>query len=149
MDSTLLGQVFKVANAVVIPQWVAMAVFPNNRYTKLLVNSFYIPLGLAALYTFIVMYSLLYPSSTEGSFSSLEGVKILFQSDMALLAGWVHYLCFDLLAGRYIYLQAEKLKSNRFIVAVCLFFTLMFGPIGFLMFSLYRYALRRSATVIF
>jgi hypothetical protein len=48
--------------------------------------------------------------------------------DWALLAGWIHYLAFDLLAGVQV---NDTLKSrNHFIRIFCLFFTLMFGPIG-------------------
>lgn len=146
MDTNTLAVIFKIANAIVIPQWIAMAVFPKSRFTKMLVDSFALPLGLAALYAGVVIVSMVYPSGTGGSFSSLAGVKAMFQSDIAVLAGWVHYLAFDLLVGRYIYKQAEKLNANYLITAVCLFFTLMFGPIGFLMFSVYRYLLRKNRT---
>ena len=145
MDSNTLAVIFKIANAVVIPQWLAMALCPKSRYTKLLVDSFALPLCLAVLYAVIVILSMLYPSGSGGSFSSLQGVKALFQNDTALLAGWVHYLAFDLLAGRYIYKQAEKLNANIIITGICLFFTLMFGPVGFLLFSIYSYLLRRKA----
>ncbi len=147
MDYTTLALLFKIANAVVMPQWLAMALFPSNRYTKMLVDSFALPLALAVLYAVIIILSMLNPSGSGGSFSSLEGVKILFQSDTALLAGWVHYLAFDLLAGRYIFKQAEKLNANRIITGVCLFFTLMFGPVGFLMFSIYSYLLRKRTNL--
>ncbi len=147
MNPTTLALLFKIANALVMPQWFAMAVFPKNRYTKILVHSFAIPLGLAVLYATLVGLSLLYPSNTGGNFSSLEGVKALFQNDAALLAGWIHYLAFDLLTGRYIYTQAEKLNANRLITGICLFFTLMFGPIGFLLFSIYSYLLRNKTAI--
>jgi hypothetical protein len=35
-----------------------------------------------------------------GGFDSLEGVMRLFTSRAAVFSGWVHYVCFDLLAGR-------------------------------------------------
>jgi hypothetical protein len=145
MDVNVLAVLFKIANAVVMPQWFAMAIFPNNRYTKLLVDSFAIPLALAILYAFVIFWSFTQPSDSAGNFSSLEGVKILFTSDIAVLAGWIHYLAFDLLVGRYIFKQAEKLKANRIITGVCLFLTLMFGPIGFLMFSIYSFLLKRNS----
>ncbi len=147
MNAITLALLFKIANPIVMPQWFAMAVFPKNRFTKMLVDSFAIPLGLAVVYAVIIVLSFLHPSNTGGNFSSIEGVRALFQSDAALLAGWIHYLAFDLLTGRYIYKQAEKLKANPLLTGVCLFFTLMFGPVGFLLFSIYSYVLRKKARV--
>ncbi len=147
MNSITLALLFKIANAIAMPQWFAMVVFPENRFTKMLVDSFAIPLGLAVVYAVLIVLSFLHPSNTGGSFSSIEGVRALFQNDAALLAGWIHYLAFDLLTGRYIYKQAEKLNANRLLTGVCLFFTLMFGPVGFLLFSIYSYVLRKKTAV--
>lgn len=147
METQTAAIIFKIANAIVMPQWFAMVVLPNNKYTKLLVDSFAIPLGLAVLYAVVIGISFANPSGAGGNFSTLEGVKALFTSDIAVLAGWIHYLAFDLLVGRYIFKQAAKMKANRIVVSVCLFFTLMFGPVGFLIFSIYAFLLReRSIT---
>jgi hypothetical protein len=147
METQTAAIIFKIANAIVMPQWFAMVVLPNNKYTKLLVDSFAIPLGLAALYAVVIGISSANPSGAGGNLSTLEGVKALFTSDIAVLAGWIHYLAFDLLVGRYIFKQAAKMKANRIVVSVCLFFTLMFGPVGFLIFSIYAFQLReRSIT---
>jgi|688.fasta_scaffold770181_2 hypothetical protein len=147
METQTAVIIFKIANAIVMPQWFAMVVLPNNKYTKLLVDSFAIPLCLAALYAIVIGISFANPSGAGGNFSTLEGVKALFTSDIAVLAGWIHYLAFDLLVGRYIFKQAAKMKANRIVVSVCLFFTLMFGPVGFLIFSIYAFQLReRSIT---
>jgi uncharacterized integral membrane protein len=147
METQTAVIIFKIANAIVMPQWFAMVVLPNNKYTKLLVDSFAIPLGLAVLYAVVIGIFFANPSGAGGNFSTLEGVKALFTSDIAVLAGWIHYLAFDLLVGRYIFKQAAKMKANRIVVSVCLFFTLMFGPVGFLIFSIYAFQLReRSIT---
>ncbi len=37
---------------------------------------------------------------TGGGFGSIAAVRQLFTSDAALAAGWLHYLAFDLFAGR-------------------------------------------------
>ena len=38
---------------------------------------------------------------SEGGFSSLAGVASLFANRWLLLAGWTHYLAFDLLVGEW------------------------------------------------
>jgi hypothetical protein len=57
-----------------------------------------VPLFFAVLYTAIVI-SLF--GRVRGGFSSLAGVGTLFANPWLLLAGWVHYLTFDLLVGSW------------------------------------------------
>jgi hypothetical protein len=53
----------------------------------------------------------------------------LFRSEWAALAGWVHYLCFDLFVARWIMNDAP---DAGYWLTPILFLTLMFGPIGLL-----------------
>jgi hypothetical protein len=78
--------------------------------------------------------------SATGGFDSLQGVASLFQSPGILLAGWVHYLAFDLWLGRW---QIDALAAQdeiswlvRLLVVPCLLATFMFGPVGLLLFLL-------------
>ena len=70
------------------------------------------------------------------SFSSLEGVKSMFSSDVAVLTGWVHYLVFDLLIGNWILNQSRKNEIPHLLVVPCLLLCFMFGPAGFLVYQL-------------
>ncbi|MGB7306122.1 MAG: ABA4-like family protein [Burkholderiaceae bacterium] len=73
-------------------------------------------------------------TGSGGGFSSLDSVAILFSSPVALLAGWIHYLAFDLFIGRWIVDDAVALKTNRITLIVCLLLTFMFGPLGLLLY---------------
>ena len=72
-----------------------------------------------------------------GGFSSLSDVGVLFSSKGPLLAGWIHFLAFDLLIGRW---QVDRVLAIgrpmllRVLTLFCLFATLMFGPLGLLLF---------------
>jgi hypothetical protein len=72
------------------------------------------------------------------NFSSLQGVKLLFSNDSLLLAGWVHYLAFDLLTGLFIKNNAIKCNISFWVVLPCLFFTFMLGPVGLLLYFIFR-----------
>jgi len=78
------------------------------------------------------------PSFDPASFSSLSQVKALFQDDAMLTAGWIHYLAFDLFIGSIIVQKGLALKIPRWQYTVCLPFTFMFGPIGLLLFYLFK-----------
>lgn len=70
----------------------------------------------------------------EGGFDSLASVAKLFDQPGLLLAGWVHYLVFDLLIGSWEREEASRIGMSQWALGPCLFFTLMFGPVGWLAF---------------
>jgi hypothetical protein len=55
-----------------------------------------------------------------------------------LLAGWVHYLAFDLFIGGWIAVEADKVGLNRLFQAPILVATFMFGPVGLALFLAMR-----------
>ena len=90
---------FSICNLGVMPAWLLLVVAPSWIYTQRLVHAVWIPLLLGAVY---IMAFALNPDTPEGGgFSSLDGVMQLFTSPLAVLAGWVHYLAFDLFVGAW------------------------------------------------
>lgn len=71
-----------------------------------------------------------------GGFGSIAQVRILFMSDGGLVAGWVHYLAFDLFIGSWIAVEADKRGFNRLLQVPILLATFMFGPLGLLLLYL-------------
>ncbi len=71
-------------------------------------------------------------------FGSLSSVMQLFTQEYAVLAGWVHYLAFDLLIGMWLLNQNKELKIHQALMAPCLLLTFMFGPLGFLLFTIIK-----------
>jgi hypothetical protein len=68
----------------------------------------------------------------------------LFENKEAVLAGWVHYLAFDLFVGTWIVSNSQKLNIRHLYILPCLFFTFMLGPIGLLMYFIVRAALTKQ-----
>lgn len=80
------------------------------------------------------MLLVLFFGQADGGFGSLAGVMKLFTNPWAVLAGWVHYLAFDLFVGAWEVRDAEQHGVSHLLVVPCLFFTFMLGPIGLLMY---------------
>jgi hypothetical protein len=80
-------------------------------------------------------------SASGGGFDSLAGVAALFSAPGLLLAGWVHYLAFDLFVGRWIVDDGSSLAVPRLLLLPCLVLTFLFGPVGLLAY----WALRTRA----
>jgi hypothetical protein len=121
---------FSLANAIALLAWATLILAP--RWAALLAAIRYGVIGLFCV-AYAVLVLLFFFRVEGGGFGSLLEVRALFASDPALLAGWLHYLAFDLFVGLWIAERADARGLNRFIQAPLLFATFMFGPIGLLM----------------
>jgi hypothetical protein len=128
---------FQIANTLVLPQWLLMLVAPGWRVTRWLVRSYLIPVLLACLYAYFIFSG--GPLDFD-DFGSLEGVKKLFSKggDGAVLAGWIHYLAFDLVAGSFVLQDAQAKRIAHGWIIAPLFFCFMLGPIGLLLYWIIR-----------
>ena len=94
-------------------------------------------IGLLSL-TYAVLIFVYFFLVEGGGFGSIGEVRALFMSDPVLVAGWVHYLAFDLLIGTWIAVEADKRGYNRLLQAPMLVATFMLGPLGLILFYLTR-----------
>lgn len=131
------AQLFQYANTTALISWVVLIVLPRRAAPVLRVL---VPVGMALLYIWALATA---PANLDGGFGSLEQVKALFTQDRAVLAGWVHYLAFDLFVGCWMALDAPEQGLHHLLVVPCLALTFMFGPAGLLLYFLLRTAARR------
>jgi len=142
MPPQTLETLFQIAGDLVLPVWLLLLFAPGWRWTQR-IATFILPLLLASLYVWLLTHG--HPVPGAG-FRTLEGVRLLFSSPEALLAGWVHYLAFDLFTGAWEARDAVRLKISRWIVAPCLLLTFLFGPLGLAIYLLLRAAMRKQFT---
>lgn len=135
-----LAELFSLSGAVVLPCWLLLLVAPRWRLSQLLAT-FAAPLLIAALYILLLVSHKIPPSA---GFSSLSQVSILFRSPFALLAGWIHYIAFDLFTGAWQARDAKRVGISQWLVAPRLFLTLLFGPVGLALYLLLKLMLRRT-----
>ena len=129
-------EVFSIANMIAIPMWVLMLFFQKWKVTRFLIDFKVIPLALAFMYAIYIFQAI--QTSGMMDFGSLTSVITLFTEENAVLAGWIHYLAFDLIVGMLVLDQNKELKINQLVMAPCLFLTFMLGPIGFLLFMIIK-----------
>lgn len=130
--------IFSIANAAVLPGWLLLVVFPNNKFTTTWIAGRALPLLLAVSYLAVMIT---HGRDAQGSFQTLDGVIQLFSSRWLVLAGWMHYLAFDLFIGAWETRDAARHKISRWLLLPCQFLTFMLGPIGLLTYFLIRGAL--------
>jgi len=135
-----LGLIFKVASRLTLVGWILLAVFPGWEYSLPIVMGVVVLL-LCALYSYLILLGkhLDDPElKIKGNFWSLKGVINLFKSPRAVLAGWVHYLAFDLAIGAFIVVDAAKYDIHQLLLLPFLLLTLMLGPAGLLAYFIMR-----------
>lgn len=130
-------RVFSLANGVALLAWVALACSPGTvRWASAVrrITGRWLPLAFAVLY--LAMLATHWRG--EGGFGSLADVQALFDVPGVLVAGWVHYLAFDLFVGSWIAERAAALKLHHALLLPVLLLTFMFGPLGLLAFLMLR-----------
>ena len=123
-----------------MPVWLLLVFVPGWRWTQRLAT-FVVPLLIACLYGWLLFSA---PLPAGGGFKSLAQVARLFSAPQALLAGWVHYLAFDLFTGSWEARDALRLGISKWIVAPCLVLTFLLGPLGLALYLLIRLGMRRE-----
>lgn len=122
-----------------IVHWLVLVLLPKWKYTPKV--TLIVPMAMALVYTLLIFSVTMSPTSEpdpEAGFTSLKGIVAIFRDPTNVFIGWVHYIVFDGLVARWIVLDSvERGATTSFhIVAVvpCLFFTLMSGPFGLLVY---------------
>jgi len=136
---------FSLANPAALLGWALLVLAPRWRVTHAVVHSGALPLGLAAAYAVLIGSHYLGPQAGRGGFDSLAHVAALFDDPWALLAGWVHYLCFDLTVGAWEARDARRRSLPHWLLVPCLLLTFLFGPVGLLLYHGIRRAYPQPA----
>ena len=121
---------FQFANPLALLGWIALLGFPFAPKIIEMISGYIIPVILSLLYLAMI---LVHWTGAEGGFDSLANVMLLFTDPGAALAGWVHFLAFDLFLGTWAAKTARAEGIRHIIMIPGLFLTFMFGPIGFIL----------------
>jgi hypothetical protein len=132
-----LETIFSLCSGLAILGWLGLVFLPESTVARELLPSVIIPVLLGLTYAYL-MFSFGGEAPAESGFGMLVEVKALFSVDALLLAGWIHYLAFDLFIGAWIIRDSQSHDMRHMLVVPCLFFTLMTGPFGMLLYLLLK-----------
>jgi hypothetical protein len=127
---------FQITNPLALLGWMALALSPLAPRAALAVAGVAIPLLLSVAYAGLV---LAFWSGAPGGFGTLADVQLLFTDPNIALAGWVHYLAFDLFVAAWATRTAREEGIPHLFLLPCLVLTFLFGPAGFLAFTALRF----------
>jgi hypothetical protein len=126
-----------LSNLLVMPIWVGMIFLPGWSITRRVVASPLVALPPALLYAALILPRVLevLPMLVR---PDLESIALLLGSPDGATIAWVHFLAFDVLVGRWVYLDARERRIPALVSSPILFLVLMLGPLGFLLHLLAR-----------
>jgi len=116
-------------NFSVLPAWALLILAPHSMLYPLVLGGIYIG-------CFIAVF--MGEGASGGSFTSIEGIRALFSSDVGIVIGWAHYLVFDLFVGAWEARDAQRRGFNHWLLIPCLLLTFMAGPVGLVLYFVLR-----------
>ena len=89
---------FSAFSMLAMAGWIilALGVALKRDWLRDTVAGTYMPVALSAAYAILIVF---FFAGAEGGFDTLDNVQKLFTSPWVALAGWIHYLAFDLFMG--------------------------------------------------
>jgi hypothetical protein len=135
-------QLFQIANPVALLGWIVLiagVIFKRPHWRDIYAGQVF-PTALSLVYSCLIVF---FWAKAQGGFDTLPNVQKLFTYPWAALAGWVHYLAFDLFVGAHISRRVMEEGISRLVLVILLPLTFLFGPIGYFGFQLSRLALRK------
>lgn len=136
---------FSICGKLVLPAWLLLILLPKWKWTEKIVFHIWVPALLSIFY--IYSFYSAWPLPQGSGFNSLNQVMTLMQSPYAALAGWIHYLAFDLFIGGWEVRDAQRRGVNHLCVVPCLVLTFLAGPVGLLLYFIVRFFSDRSLSV--
>ena len=132
--------IYLIANWGVIPFWLLLIFTPNHQITNFFSQSVVAPLLLAVAYAYLSYNIYLEGDIFEGFelYSGLDGLYSMFANEALLLIFWLHFLAINLFVGNWIVSDAKIYQISKLFVIISLVMTYFTGPIGLLVYWLFR-----------
>ncbi len=123
---------FNFLNLVPLPVWFSMMFFPKARFTQRMVMSYWIYIGLGAVYTLSLLYSMTQGGGIDLSFN---GLRMGLTNEWGFVTGWTHYLALDLFVGVWIFRDAKYwgIRTTWYLLV-----TLFAAPLGLALYLFVR-----------
>lgn len=134
-------QLFQLSSPLALLGWLVLVAAPLAPRIAQAVAAAAIPLLLSLAYAGLI---LAFWSGAPGGFGTLAEVQALFTHPHIALAGWLHYLAFDLFLGAWEVRTARAEGIPHWAVLPCLVLTFLFGPAGLLTFAALRFTIARK-----
>ena len=140
-DYLSFENIYLWANLGILPFWLMLIIIPNSKFTQIFVNSIVLPLILSAAYVYLIYQTILLDESLLDVlklYLSLDNLYTVFATETFLLIFWIHFLALNLFLGCWVSRDAMKYNISRGLVFIPLILIYFTGPLGLVLFWLFR-----------
>ena len=138
-----LEEIFSLCSGLAMLGWLGLVLAPRWHITRDWMAPVVAPLMIGSVYIWLMTTSLDSMPSDAG-FGSLAGVTALYSVPELVLAGWVHYLVFDLFVGAWELKDSQEEGIHHVVMIPCLLLTLMAAPAGLVLYLVVKKVLRSA-----
>ena len=134
------NQILHAVNLGSLPAWFALVFLPRWRHTEK------ITIGVAVAYSLLyatlayVLFSQALFSLDFAAFTTVKGLSAMLAQSTAVLAGWAHFIMFDLFTARFFVLDSFRAGIPHVAVVPCILLGMFFGPVGLLTYGVVKKA---------
>jgi len=123
---------FVAAHAIAFVGWAALFALPWLGRRRAVLAARWAAVPLCFLYL-LFLFTHLKAIPTDSGYT-LAAIGRFFDKPVMLLVGWIHYLVLDLWVGSWEAEHSEKAGVPYALLLLCLFTTMMIGPLGLLLY---------------
>ena len=133
----MFDTIFQLSSLLVMPFWFLVIFLPHWQWTKRIMGSLWVVVPMALLYALLVVPNM--PMLLGDLMNpTLGAISALLGTPEGATIGWIHFLAFDLFVGRWAYLDSREGGIPAWLASIALFFVLMFGPFGLILYLVIR-----------
>ena len=140
-DHVTIENIYLWVNFGILPFWFMLIIIPKSRITQIFVNSIIVPLILSIAYVYIIYQAILLDEPLIDIFKlylSLDELYTVFATESFLLVFWLHFLALNLFLGSWVSRDGLKYNMSRNLLFVPLILIYFTGPLGLLLYWLFR-----------
>jgi flagellar biosynthesis protein FlhB len=132
------NQILRAVNLGSLPAWFSMVLLPRWRHTKTITLAVAVAYSLLYATLACVLFSESVLSLDFKALTTAEGVTKVFSDSTAVLAGWAHFIVFDLFTARFFLQDSARVGIPHLAVVPCILGCMFFGPVGLLTYVLVK-----------
>ena len=133
--------IYLFSNYGVLPFWILLITIPGSKITQFFVNSIIAPLILSTAYVYVIYQAIALNEPILSVFKlylSLDDLYTIFSTESFLLIFWIHFLALSLFLGSWVSRDAIKYNIPKNIVIFPLVLIYFTGPIGLILYWVFR-----------
>lgn len=115
-----------------LPAWISLLFLPRWRHTKTITLAIAVAYSIMYIVLAYVLFSKALFAIDPAAFSTTEGLSRMFTDATSVLAGWAHFIVFDLWTARFFVLDSRRANIPHLAVVPSILGCMFFGPLGLL-----------------